>query len=224
MPQTCTICTHSRREAIDLLIVAGEESNRRIATQFQVSEAALRRHAGAHLPDMLIAQAAEEEEERRRNLIAEVDKVAARMAKMYDACDRWLSDPDNPGEYDLCPRSDEVNVVYTEPGPDGKRAFRKAKLSELLARIERADGGRVIISGEVKTADIRDLVLKTQARLLAGIELIGKLKGQIDTRPQINILALPQWGQIRGVILDSLAPFPDARIALSDALDTYHRN
>lgn len=224
MPQVCTICTHPQREEIDRLIVAGEESNRRIAAQFSIAETSLRRHAGNHLPDVLIEAEEAKAEAHRRNLIAEVDKIALRVNLMYDACHRWLTDPDNPEQYDIGPRAEEVSVVFTEPGPDGKRVFRKAKLSELLARIEAAPGDRVTISTEIKHADPRDLHLKTAARLAAQLELIGKLLGQIDTRPQINLLALPQWGQVRGVIMEALDPFPDARIALADALDTYHRN
>ena len=43
MPRRCSICTHSRHRAIDEAIVAGEPF-RRIASHFEISEAAVRRH------------------------------------------------------------------------------------------------------------------------------------------------------------------------------------
>ncbi len=60
MSRTCTVCGHPQRHAIEKLIVGGT-ANRRIATQFQLSEAAVRRHAAEHLPVALVkAQEAED--------------------------------------------------------------------------------------------------------------------------------------------------------------------
>ncbi|SRR5579871_765188 len=47
MPRICTVCCHPQRDAIDAAIIAGEPY-RRIATHFETSEAAIRRHR-AHL-------------------------------------------------------------------------------------------------------------------------------------------------------------------------------
>ena len=60
MTRTCTVCSHQERHAIEKLIVGGT-ANRRIATQFQLSEGAVRRHAAEHLPVSLVkAQEADE--------------------------------------------------------------------------------------------------------------------------------------------------------------------
>ena len=60
MTRTCTVCGHPQRHAIEKLIVGGTP-NRRIATQFGLSEAAVRRHAAEHLPVALVkAQEAED--------------------------------------------------------------------------------------------------------------------------------------------------------------------
>jgi len=44
MPRTCSVCSSVRRTEIDLALIRGKESNRRIATQYGVSEATIRRH------------------------------------------------------------------------------------------------------------------------------------------------------------------------------------
>ncbi len=60
MPRTCTVCAHPQRHAIEKALVGGTP-NRRIATQHGLSEAAVRRHADAHLPVALVqAQEAQE--------------------------------------------------------------------------------------------------------------------------------------------------------------------
>jgi len=61
--RTCTVCGHPQRHAIEKLIVGGT-ANRRIATQFQLSEAAVRRHKDEHLPVALV-KAVEVEELRQ---------------------------------------------------------------------------------------------------------------------------------------------------------------
>jgi hypothetical protein len=53
VPRTCTICEHPEMEAIDRALV-GETSNRSVASLFDVSEAAIRRHKANHLPAKLL--------------------------------------------------------------------------------------------------------------------------------------------------------------------------
>ena len=61
MPQTCTICRHKDREAIDQEILAGDPL-RNIAEQFGISLTALHRHKQSDIPAALTQakQAAEE--------------------------------------------------------------------------------------------------------------------------------------------------------------------
>jgi len=60
MTRRCTVCSHPERHTIEKLLVGGTP-NRRIATQFGLSEAAVRRHAAEHLPVALVqAQEAED--------------------------------------------------------------------------------------------------------------------------------------------------------------------
>jgi len=55
MPRRCTICGSGRLDEIDRLLVEGRLSFRRIASQCDVSEASVRRHAAKHLPEALAA-------------------------------------------------------------------------------------------------------------------------------------------------------------------------
>lgn len=58
-------------------------------------------------------------------------------------------------------------------------------------------------------------------RELRGIvELLGKLTGELDDRPQqtVNVLVASEWQTIKAALLDALAPYPEARAAASIAL------
>ena len=66
--------------------------------------------------------------------------------------------------------------------------------------------------GDLKTAlaGIREL-----CRL---IELLAKLRGELDERPVVNVLVSPQWIEVRAVLLEALSSFPQARAAAAAAL------
>jgi hypothetical protein len=88
---------------------------------------------------------------------------------LMDACDQWLRDADDPTRYDLGARHDEIEVTYTveiETQTGFRTEKRKKKLSHLMACLEGYDddGARFFgwRHGEVKRADPRELILKTQ--------------------------------------------------------------
>lgn len=49
MPQSCKICIHTSRRAIDAALLANRDSLRVIAAQYHVSKSALWRHFNSHL-------------------------------------------------------------------------------------------------------------------------------------------------------------------------------
>lgn len=52
------------------------------------------------------------------------------------------------------------------------------------------------------------------------LELLAKLLGELNERPQINILIAPEWLSLRTVILEALEPYPDARTSVGKALES----
>lgn len=216
MPRACTVCTHPECEAIDRELVAGEASFRNIAERFSVSVAALHRHKADHLPQTLIRAQAAQEQAGAIDVMAELERCFGRVNLLFDACDRWLRDPADPSRYDIGPRAEELMVTFTEQGVGGRLVKRKAPLAELLARVDREE--RTVTMVETKHADPRDLVLKTAGRLQPQIELLAKLLGELDDRPQVNILVSPEWLAVRGAVLDALAPYPEARASVSGRL------
>lgn len=66
------------------------------------------------------------------------------------------------------------------------------------------------------------LALSAIKELRATVELLAKLTGELDERPQVNVLNVsssPEWLAIQQAMLESLAPFPEARIAVAGTLE-----
>jgi hypothetical protein len=52
------------------------------------------------------------------------------------------------------------------------------------------------------------------------LELLAKLVGELDDRPQINLNISPEWLELRAVIVGALDPHPDALQSVLGALES----
>jgi hypothetical protein len=86
MPRSCTICEHPEREAIDQALV-GDASNRSVASLYDVSEAAVRRHKGNHLPAKLVMAQAAEEVAQADTLLEQVRNLQSRTLAILEAAE-----------------------------------------------------------------------------------------------------------------------------------------
>ena len=71
MPRSCTVCEHPKRGDVDGALVGGA-SNRSVASLYDVSEAAVRRHKANHLPAKLAKAHEAEEASRADDLLRQV--------------------------------------------------------------------------------------------------------------------------------------------------------
>lgn len=73
------------------------------------------------------------------------------------------------------------------------------------------------VDGKKGLPDLRTAC--TAIREVRGIlELLAKVTGELKDGPQINIITNPEWVEIRSVILQTLEPYPEARLQLVEAL------
>ena len=103
-----------------------------------------------------------------------------------------------------------------------QRAQEAAQADELLAQVldlrDRAE--RILDAAEAdknwtaSTGAIREW--------RACLELLGKLAGQLAAAPTINIIMSAEFQAVQAGILAALRPYPDARLAVSAALETHH--
>jgi hypothetical protein len=82
----------------------------------------------------------------------------------------------------------------------------QAHALDILERAEKA--------GDLRTA----LAAISQAR--GNLELPGKLAGELDERPQVNVLVSPEWLKLRAVIVGALEPHPAAHRGVLRALES----
>ena len=75
-----------------------------------------------------------------------------------------------------------------------------------------------ILERAEKTGDLRTaLAAISQAR--GNLELLGKLAGELDERPLVNLTVSPQWLELRAIIVGALEPHPAAHTAVLRALE-----
>lgn len=67
-------------------------------------------------------------------------------------------------------------------------------------------------AGELRTA----LHAVREAR--ANLELLAKLIGELDDRPQVNVLISPEWLLVRAALVAALEPYPEAKAAVGRRL------
>jgi hypothetical protein len=84
MPRSCTVCEHPERVEIDRALV-GDASNRSLASLYDVSEAAVRRHKANHLPARLVMAQAAEEVAQADTLLEQVRDLQQRTLTILEA-------------------------------------------------------------------------------------------------------------------------------------------
>ena len=156
MPRPCSVCTHPERAAIDRALVGGEAPFALARRYSSLSEPALRRHKGDHLPATL-AQAHEAGE------VARADDLLGQVRGLQETT---------------------LGILKT--------AEEAGKLTVALGAIREAR---------------------------SNLELLAKLLGEIDDRPQVAILVTsPEWLALRARLVTALLPYPEARAAAAEVL------
>jgi len=86
-PTQCTVCKHEKRAEIDEAILRGD-ANRRIATHYGLSEAAIRRHIkNGHIAQDLIEGGKEEEHDRVLSLYQSFADIQRKVELVCEAAE-----------------------------------------------------------------------------------------------------------------------------------------
>ncbi len=99
------------------------------------------------------------------------------------------------------------------------------QLTEITARTDRlykiADG---IIGKAAKAEDWRTALMAVREasnanrEARANLELLGELLGELNRQPQVNITLSAEWIEVRAVLYQALADYPEARAQVALAL------
>jgi hypothetical protein len=101
-----------------------------------------------------------------------------------------------------------------------KEVEEVARADDLLEQVRHLQAHALdILERAEKTGDLRTaLAAISQAR--GNLELLGKLAGELDERPAVNLNVSPQWLEVRTVIVGALEPHPAAHTAVLRALES----
>jgi transposase-like protein len=94
-----------------------------------------------------------------------------------------------------------------------------ARADSLLEQVRHLQAHALdILERAEKTGDLRTaLAAISQAR--GNLELLGKLAGELDERPVVNLTVSAEWLELRAVIVGALEPHPAAHTAVVKALE-----
>lgn len=99
-----------------------------------------------------------------------------------------------------------------------QEAKEEAQALDVVAQLKEINTVSLEILKKARADEDRhELALRAIDRIQKQLELQAKLLGDIDT-PQVNISISPEWLNMRSLIVKTLAPFPDARLAVAHAL------
>ncbi|MBV9405138.1 MAG: hypothetical protein JO211_07325 [Acidobacteriaceae bacterium] len=85
----------------------------------------------------------------------------------------------------------------------------------ILMRVEDLERETLEALEQAKAQDELGFVLASIREQRHNLELVSKIRQIIQTAPQVNVAISPQ---VQQVIIEALGPYPDAKLAVADAL------
>lgn len=207
----CTVCASPARGTIEKDLIKGD-SVRTVAKRYSLGYSSVYRHwNGGHLNGRVAAAATMSQQSDVREasgLLDALTDVVSQLRLFLAAVDRELRDPDDASRYYLGPRSDDVQVVYTRDDGLGHPVRAKARLSALIETAERS--GITAYDVNVKSADIRDLLVRAADSMGRQLRILAEVQGLIASKVEVKVNVLQYMPRVLAI----LGRFPDALAAL----------
>jgi hypothetical protein len=91
---------------------------------------------------------------------------------------------------------------------------------DVVKQLKAINSASLNILEEARDEGEPDRALRAVDRIHKQVELQAKLLGELDDRPQVNVLVSPEWVQLRTTIITALEPHPQARESVLRAIGT----
>jgi len=99
-----------------------------------------------------------------------------------------------------------------------KQAEDVSRATDLLAMATTRDKlALALLSRAERAGDLKTAVSALRVSLVS-LELLARLRGELNEQTTVNILVAPEWLVTRAALLAALEPYVEARIAVSAAL------
>ena len=143
----------------------------------------------------------------------EIDADLVRGAGLRDIAERF-----QVGRMSVQRHRPHLDHTLLKAHEVGEVARADALLGELRGLTDRARG---LLARAERAGDLRGAA--TAIRECRGcLELLGRLSGELQSNPVINITLAPSWIALRGRIVAGLQAYPEARLALAAVIDQEH--
>ncbi len=207
MPRKSQLETHPQRVEILQKLSAGTKKSV-IEKEYGVSVRAINHY----LKNKMSQGAMDRKINDSDSVMDKVDEMVKNAEKVYRACERYLADPDMPGELTMEPHASQIKVVYFEEDENGKAVRKKATLQELLGETDK-------IPSEIdsRQADPRKVILDSLKVINTQLELLARLQGELKD-VEVNITASPAWVEIKNLIISATDSSPEVRRKIVDGL------
>ena len=100
-----------------------------------------------------------------------------------------------------------------------QEAEEVAQADDLLCQVQDLQARALAILDKAEEAGELRTALSAIREARGNLELLAKLLGELDERPQVNVLVSPEWLELRAIIVGALEPHPAARGAVLRALE-----
>ena len=208
--RVCACCEHPDRASIEARLVAGR-SLRAVAAEFGLKAAAVHRHVQNHLTATLGASA-----QTHRDALQRVAPNAA-ADNASSAPRRVLQLDDNTDGLEVVVPS--TPTEQSIPAATSHLATTSAlALDPYALACELRDSAVSILRHASASGDAK-LALDANRAAVGVLDRLARLmprdSGETSSLP---LHASPEWFRLRSVLIAALEPFPQARIAVADAL------
>ncbi len=106
-----------------------------------------------------------------------------------------------------------------------QEASEAAQADALLAQVVDLRDKALGILSKAEVADDLRAAVSAIREARGCVELLGKLAGQLNEAPIVNLILMSEWRQLQAAILVALEPHAEARLAVASALsevESYH--
>ncbi len=99
-----------------------------------------------------------------------------------------------------------------------KEAAEVTQADNLLEQVQFLQGKAISLLGKAESAGDMKTALQGVREARGCIELLAKLQGELQQEGTVNISVNAEWLELRALILQAVEPFPEAREAITGAL------
>ena len=212
-----SIDTHPNKDLIIRDIAAGY-SDEAVAERYGIANRQqVQRYRTRVLPEVMKLTAYRDAD----GLLAAITQNLVRVDKLLSGLEKWAEDPNNPEEFAMDPRADEIDVIYTVTTINAKgkllRSRVKRNLQDVIDECFNAEE-KFSMRLQTRKADQRVILLKAMETMGKYLQLLIDARKALSSESADNEY-MSNIGELLQIIQTALRPYPEAMKALIEAIE-----